>query len=118
MPESRLQVRVGSGRLRQMCSREALSGGCEGKAFAVILPQRRLTVAGSSLARDIDPRTDARRVIGETIEDRAGLLAWRDRVRREFKPVEWSQSAAAVVKGLETTEDAPKAAELELRRRA
>jgi hypothetical protein len=39
-------------------------------------------------------------------------------VRREFKPVEWSQSAGAVVKGLDTTEDAPKAAELELRRRA
>jgi hypothetical protein len=39
-------------------------------------------------------------------------------VRREFKPVEWSQSAAALVKGLATTEDAPNAAELELRRRA
>jgi hypothetical protein len=39
-------------------------------------------------------------------------------VRREFKPVEWRQSAGAVVKGLDTAADAPKAAELELRRRA
>jgi hypothetical protein len=39
-------------------------------------------------------------------------------VRREFKPVKWSQLADAVVKGLDTTADAPNAAELELRRRA
>jgi hypothetical protein len=39
-------------------------------------------------------------------------------VGREFKPVEWRQSAGALVKGLDTTADAPNAAELELRRRA
>jgi glycosyltransferase involved in cell wall biosynthesis len=79
-----------------------------------------LPEAGGSLARYIDSEstTDAYRVIRETIEDRAGLRAWRDRVRREFKPVEWSQSARAVLKVLDTTENASNAAEPELRRRA
>jgi glycosyltransferase involved in cell wall biosynthesis len=79
-----------------------------------------LPEAGGSLARYIDSEStsDAYRVIRETIEDRAGLRAWRDRVRREFKPVEWSQSARAVLKVLDTTEDASNAAEPELRRRA
>jgi glycosyltransferase involved in cell wall biosynthesis len=79
-----------------------------------------LPEAGGSLARYIDPEstTDAYRVIRETIEDRAGLWAWRDRVRREFKPVEWSQSARAVLKVLDTTGDASTAAESVSRRRA
>jgi glycosyltransferase involved in cell wall biosynthesis len=79
-----------------------------------------LPEAGGSLARYIDSEStsDAYRVIRETIEDRAGLRAWGDRVRREFKPVEWSQSARAVLKVLDTTEDASNAAEPELRRRA
>jgi glycosyltransferase involved in cell wall biosynthesis len=74
-----------------------------------------LPEAGGSLARYIDPEstTDAYRVIRETIEDRAGLRAWRDRVRREFKPVEWSQSARAVLKALDTTKDARTDQELE-----
>lgn len=41
----------------------------------------------------------------------------RDRVRREFKPVEWGQSVRAVWKLLDMTEDASNAAEPELRRR-
>ncbi len=63
-----------------------------------------LPEAGGSLARYIDPQstTDAYRVIRDTIEDQAGLRAWRDRVQREFKPVEWSQSASAVLKVLDT----------------
>jgi glycosyltransferase involved in cell wall biosynthesis len=67
-----------------------------------------LPEAGGSLARYIDPEstTNAYRVIRETIEDKAGLRAWRDRVRREFKPMEWSQSARAVLKALDTTKDA------------
>ena len=44
--------------------------------------------------------------------------AWRHRVRRGFKPVELSQSARAVLQGLDTTEDESNAAEPELRRRA
>jgi glycosyltransferase involved in cell wall biosynthesis len=74
-----------------------------------------LPEAGGSLARYIDPEstTDAYRVIRETIEDRAGLRAWRNRVGREFKPVEWSQSARAVLKALDTTKDAPTDREVE-----
>jgi glycosyltransferase involved in cell wall biosynthesis len=66
-----------------------------------------LPEAGGSLARYIDPDniTDAYRVIRETIEDQAGLRSWRERVRREFKPVEWSQSARGMLKLLDTIED-------------
>lgn len=64
-----------------------------------------LREAGGSLARYIDPdnTTEAYRVIRETIEDRRGLWEWRNRVRREFKPVEWSQSARAVLQVLDST---------------
>jgi glycosyltransferase involved in cell wall biosynthesis len=74
-----------------------------------------LPEAGGSLARYIDPEStaDAYRVIRQTIEDQAGLRAWRDRVRREFKPVEWSQSARAVLKALDKTKDAPADQQLE-----
>jgi glycosyltransferase involved in cell wall biosynthesis len=76
-----------------------------------------LPEAGNSLARYIDPYsvTDAYRVIRETIDDQAGLLAWRDRVRREFRPVEWSESAQAIVRALDGLSNAaasvPQAAE-------
>jgi hypothetical protein len=50
-----------------------------------------------------------------TIEGRAGLWTWTDRVRREFTPVEWRRSAGAVLKGLDTTADASNAAEPLLR---
>jgi len=46
------------------------------------------------------------------------LWAGRDRVRREFNPVELSQLARLVLTGLDTTEDASDAAEPGLRRRA
>jgi glycosyltransferase involved in cell wall biosynthesis len=76
-----------------------------------------LPEAGGSLARYIDPdnTTDAYRVIRETIQDQAGLREWRDRVRREFRPVEWSQSARAVLKALDVTKDASSAREPQLR---
>jgi len=62
-----------------------------------------LPEAGGSLARYIDPDnvTDAYRIIRETIQDQAGLREWRDRVRREFRPVAWSESARAVLQVLE-----------------
>ncbi len=65
-----------------------------------------LPEAGGSLARYIDPdnATDAYRIIRETIEDRAALATWRDRVRNEFRPVEWSQSAQAVLEALDGVE--------------
>jgi glycosyltransferase involved in cell wall biosynthesis len=67
-----------------------------------------LPEAGGSLARYIDPdnTTDAYGVIRETIEDRASLRKWRDRVQREFRPVEWSQSACAVLRVLDTPDSA------------
>jgi glycosyltransferase involved in cell wall biosynthesis len=79
-----------------------------------------LPEAGGSLARYIDPdnATDAYRVIRETIEDQAGLRAWRDRVRREFRPVEWSESGRAVLRLLDASQDAPAPAEMKLRRSA
>jgi glycosyltransferase involved in cell wall biosynthesis len=79
-----------------------------------------LPEAGGSLARYIDPdnATDAYRVIRETIEDRAALREWRDRVRREFRPVDWSQSAAALLKVLDTSEHASSVREPKLRLRA
>jgi glycosyltransferase involved in cell wall biosynthesis len=62
-----------------------------------------LPEAGGSLARYIDPdnATEACKVIRETIEDRAGLSQWRERVRREFRPVAWSESAGAVLQALD-----------------
>jgi len=79
-----------------------------------------LPEAGGALARYIDPDnvTDACRIIRETIQDQAGLREWRDRVRREFRPVPWSQSARAVLQVLETTQDVSGASETRLRRRA
>jgi glycosyltransferase involved in cell wall biosynthesis len=67
-----------------------------------------LPEAGGSLARYIDPdnTTDAYRVIRGTIEDRASLREWRNRVQREFRPVEWSQSAWAVLRVLDTPDSA------------
>jgi glycosyltransferase involved in cell wall biosynthesis len=83
----------------------------------IISNTRSLPEAGGSFARYIDSEstTDAYRVIRETLEDRASLRAWRDRARREFKPVEWSQSARAVLKVLDT-QGASNAEEPQLRR--
>jgi putative transposase len=72
---------------------------------------------GRSPRRQAGGHCHAHRVM-RTIEDLAGLWTWRDRVRREFKPVEWRRSAGAVLTGLDTTEDASNAAEPQLRRRA
>jgi glycosyltransferase involved in cell wall biosynthesis len=76
-----------------------------------------LPEAGGSLARYIDPdnTTDAYRVIRETIHDQTGLREWRDRVRRDFRPVEWSQSAREVLKALDATKEASSAREPRLR---
>jgi glycosyltransferase involved in cell wall biosynthesis len=75
--------------------------------------------AGGVLARYIDPdsTTDAYRVIHDTIEDQAGLLEWGRRVRRDFRPVAWSESARAVLKALDR-ETAQYASDQELRIRA
>jgi len=55
--------------------------------------------AGGSLARYFDPENvaEATRVIRATIEDRAGLAAWEEQVRREFHPVTWAAAADALI---------------------
>ena len=57
-----------------------------------------LPEAGGDLARYFDPENadDAYRAIHDVITDDAGLQAWRARVAREFRPVPWASSAAAL----------------------
>lgn len=61
-----------------------------------------LREAGGALVRYFDPDNlhDACRAIRAAIEDRAGLAAWTERVRREFRPVAWRMTAEAVLAGL------------------
>ncbi|MGY8606366.1 glycosyltransferase family 4 protein [Gluconobacter cerinus] len=55
--------------------------------------------AGGPLTRYFDPEDfdNAYRVVRGTIEDRAGLKAWQEQVRTQFKPVPWEDSADAVL---------------------
>jgi glycosyltransferase involved in cell wall biosynthesis len=78
-----------------------------------------LPEAGGSLARYIDPdnTSDAYRVIRETIENQAELHQWRDHVRQKFQPVEWTQSAQAVLRAVDK-QDASRFSEQALRHRA
>ncbi len=57
-----------------------------------------LPEAGGTLARYFDPfdLDDAVSVIGNAIRDPHGLADWRARVRREFVPVGWDRTAAAL----------------------
>lgn len=66
--------------------------------------------AGGSLARYFDPLNleDAVRVIGGTIADPAGLAAWAERVRAEFRPVPWSRTAAEVADAIRSAATAPR----------
>lgn len=59
--------------------------------------------AGGALARYFDPDsvTDAYRVISETISDKPGLVAWQAEVARCFKPVPWTETAAAILDALD-----------------
>ena len=61
-----------------------------------------LREAGGTLARYFDPDNlhDAYRTIRATIEDPAGLAAWEAQVQREFRPVPWGESAAAILDDL------------------
>lgn len=55
--------------------------------------------AGGPLGRYFSPYSldEAYRVIRETIEDREGLAAWTAKVRAEFRPVPWEDSARAIL---------------------
>ena len=62
-----------------------------------------LPEAGGALARYFDPDdlNDVVRVIRETISDPAGLAEWEARVKREFRPVSWDESARAILEAIE-----------------
>jgi hypothetical protein len=59
--------------------------------------------AGGALARYFDPDsvTDAYRVISDTITDKPGLVAWQAEVARCFKPIPWTETAAAILDALD-----------------
>jgi glycosyltransferase involved in cell wall biosynthesis len=58
-----------------------------------------LPEAGGTLTRMFDPDNlnDAYRAIAEVIGDPDGLAEWTNQVRREFKPVPWSDTADAML---------------------
>jgi glycosyltransferase involved in cell wall biosynthesis len=51
-----------------------------------------LPEAGGGLARCFDPEK-----IRSVLEDRQDLMLWEDKVRREFRPVPWSATVAALL---------------------
>lgn len=60
--------------------------------------------AGGPLARYFDPGCldEATRVIRAAIEDEAGLAAWTQQVRDEFRPVSWTETARCMEAVLRT----------------
>ncbi len=62
-----------------------------------------LPEAGGILARYFDPFdvNDAARVIRRVIEDRPGLAAWQEEVRRGFRPITWHRTASAILDTLD-----------------
>jgi glycosyltransferase involved in cell wall biosynthesis len=58
--------------------------------------------AGGTLARYFDPENlaEATAVIRAAIEDRTGLAAWEDQVRREFHARPWAEAADALLAAL------------------
>ena len=58
-----------------------------------------LPEAGGALCRYFDPESarSARDMVAAVLDDPARLAVWRAQVRREFRPVPWADSAAAVL---------------------
>ncbi|MBE7210370.1 MAG: glycosyltransferase [Gluconacetobacter diazotrophicus] len=71
-----------------------------------------LPEAGGAMARYFDPENGAEafRMIREAIEDRAGTEAWAARVRTEFRPVPWSDTADAILQTVDAAGSATGAA--------
>lgn len=67
-----------------------------------------LPEAGGDLARyfEADSVGDAVRVIRGLLEDPAGLDAWRAEVRARFRPVEWRETAAAMLAAVDGVNEA------------
>ncbi|MFT8718814.1 glycosyltransferase family 4 protein [Acetobacter sp.] len=59
--------------------------------------------AGGGFARYFDPENmaDAFRAISETLDDRNGLEAWRDQIRKDFIPADWRSCASIILSKLE-----------------
>lgn len=68
-----------------------------------------LPEAGRGFARYFDPEdvTDATTVLRTAIEDREGLRQWEERIRREYRPVPWEESALAVARAFGQDATAP-----------
>ncbi len=68
----------------------------------IISNRTSLPEAGGALARTFDPDnlSDAYRVISEAIKDRADLARWDAQVKRDFRPVSWTETAEALLAGL------------------
>jgi glycosyltransferase involved in cell wall biosynthesis len=62
-----------------------------------------LPEAGGDFARYFDPDdvNDAVRAVRAVLDDRADLADWERRIRRDFRPTQWSASADAVLAALE-----------------
>lgn len=67
-----------------------------------------LPEAGGDLARyfEADSVGDAVRVIRALLEDPAGLATWRAEVRARFRPVDWRETAAAMLAALDAVNGA------------
>ncbi len=65
-----------------------------------------LPEAGGDLARYFDPENfdSAYRAMRAVLDDPAGLEEWRQRVRRDFRPVSWNESAAAIRQAVDALE--------------
>ena len=58
-----------------------------------------LPEAGGALCRYFDPEDlgDAHRAVAALLDDRPGLAAWEEQVRREFRPTPWSETARTLL---------------------
>lgn len=68
----------------------------------LIADRTSLPEAGGNLVRRFDPDNlhDAYREIRAAFDDREGLAHWEEQVRREFRPVPWSETVNALLTGL------------------
>ncbi|GAC1485080.1 MAG: hypothetical protein NVS2B11_10860 [Acetobacteraceae bacterium] len=61
-----------------------------------------LPEAGGALCRYFDPEDlgSAHRAVVAVLDDRAGLAAWEAKVRDEFRPTPWTETARALLAGV------------------